>query len=250
MEELARPQRLADRVVERQPGHRLVRDLGVEADEVGAVERGDEVQRVPDGGQEDVAARLVGLGLEREAEAVALALGVVHEHVHGLAVALERVARVLGHADLGALAPAPEDVDLAAQLGAEVDRAHRLADRRAPDPAVVGRERAVLERRVAEQVRGRHADAHAGLLERRLQARRRCGRARPPSVPHGIRSSSWRLMPQAPSSPSFLTESTGSIGSRVGPPNGSRPGLPTVHRPNVKRCSGRGVRLSHSRPCR
>ncbi len=30
-------------------------------------------------------------------------------------------------------------------------------------------------------------------------------------------------------------ESTGSTSARVGPPNGSRPGLPTVHRPNVKR---------------
>src|SRR3954452_14292693 len=56
-------------------------------------------------------------------------------------------------------------------------------------------------------------------------------------TPHGIRSSSWRLTPQAPSSPSFWTESTGSSGSRVGPPNGSRPGLPTVQRPNVKRGS-------------
>ena len=47
------------------------------------------------------------------------------------------------------------------------------------------------------------------------------------------------LTPHAPSSASLCTESTGSTGARVGPPNGSRPGLPTVHRPNVKRCCGR-----------
>src|SRR4051794_11944176 len=62
--------------------------------------------------------------------------------------------------------------------------------------------------------------------------------------PHGTRSSSCRLTPHAPSSASLRTESTGSIGSRVGPPNGSRPGLPTVHRPNVNLCSRRGVRAS------
>ena len=43
----AGPQRVADRVVEGQPGHGLVRDLGVDADQLGPVERGDEVQRVP-----------------------------------------------------------------------------------------------------------------------------------------------------------------------------------------------------------
>ena len=60
------------RVMERQPGHRLVRDLGVHADELGPVERGDEVQRVADGRQEDVAARLVRLRLDAEAQPVAL----------------------------------------------------------------------------------------------------------------------------------------------------------------------------------
>ena len=72
VEELARPQRLADRVVERQARHRLVRDLGVHADHLGVLERLDEVQRVADGRQEDVAARLVGLGLHREAQVVAV----------------------------------------------------------------------------------------------------------------------------------------------------------------------------------
>ena len=171
MEELARPQRLPDAVVERQPGHRLVRDLGVDADHLGPLERLDEVQRVADRRQEDVAARLVGLGLHREPQRVVLVDDVVREHVDRLAVALERVARILGHAGLGALAPTPEDVDLGAQLGRDVDEVHRLADRGAAHAAVVGGERAVLERRVAEQVRGRHPHAHAGGLERLLEAR-------------------------------------------------------------------------------
>ena len=72
VEELARPQRLPDAVQERQPRHRLVGDLGVDADALGAVERGDEVQRVADGRQEDVAARLVRLRLDRERQVVAL----------------------------------------------------------------------------------------------------------------------------------------------------------------------------------
>jgi len=56
-------------------------------------------------------------------------------------------------------------------------------------------------------------------------------------VPHGTRSLSCRLTPQAPSSASLCTESTGSSGARVGSPKGSRPGLPTVHSPKVKRGS-------------
>jgi hypothetical protein len=72
VEELAGPQRLADRVVEGQPGHRLVRHLRVDADHLGPLERRDEVQGVADRRQEDVPARLVGLGLHGEAQVVAL----------------------------------------------------------------------------------------------------------------------------------------------------------------------------------
>ena len=237
MEELARPQRLPDAVQERQPRHRLVGDLGVDADALGAVERGDEVQRVPDGRQEDVAARLVRLRLDRERHVVALLDHVLVEHVDRLAVALERVARVLGAADLGALAAAPEDVDLGAQRRAQVDRAHRLADRRAPHAAVVGGEGPVLEGRVPEQVGRAHADA-AGRSPRAPPGSAPTMRsASAAGVPHGIRSLSCRLTPQAPSSASLCTESTGSSGARVGSPKGSRPGLPTVHSPKVKRGS-------------
>ena len=59
--------------------------------------------------------------------------------------------------------------------------------------------------------------------------------------PNGIRSSSWKLTPHAPSSASFSTACTGSIGSLVATPNGSTPSQPTVHSPKLNRCSGRGV---------
>ena len=160
-----------DGVMEGQAGHRLVRDLGVHAHHLRPLQRLDEVQRVADGRQEDVPARLVGLGLHREAQVVAVVDHVVAEDVDRLAVALQRVARVLRHARLGALAAAPEHVHLGAQLGGGVDEVHRLADRRPAHAAVVGRERAVLERRVPEQVRRRHPDAHPGLVQRPLEAR-------------------------------------------------------------------------------
>src|SRR5918997_1825164 len=116
VKQLARPQRLADAVVKRQAGHRLVGDLRVDADHLRPRQRGDEVQGVTHGRQEDVAARLVGLGLQREAQVVALRDDVVGEDVDRLAVAVQRVARVLGDTGLRALAPAPEDVDLGTKL--------------------------------------------------------------------------------------------------------------------------------------
>ena len=70
VEQLARLERLADAVREVEAGHLLVRDLGVEADHLGVIERVDEGQHVAGRRQEDVAARLVGLGLERELEVV------------------------------------------------------------------------------------------------------------------------------------------------------------------------------------
>ena len=171
VEELAGPERLRHAVQERQPGHRLVRHLGVHADHLGVLEALDEREHVADRRQEDVAARLVGLRLEREAHVVAAVAHVAAEEVDRLAVALERVAGRLGGVGLHALAPAPEHVDRRAQLGAEVDRAHHLLQRVAAHLAVVGGERAVLEDRVREEVGGGHRDLHAGLVERLAELR-------------------------------------------------------------------------------
>ncbi len=107
VEELVRPQRLreARRVVE--AGHLLVARLGVEADDVAVLELGDEAQRVPDRREQDVAAGLVGLGLERDAQLVALLLDVRGDRVDAVGVRLVRGVEVLGRVVLGALAAAP-----------------------------------------------------------------------------------------------------------------------------------------------
>ena len=63
------------------------------------------------------------------------------------------------------------------------------------------------------------------------------------SASNGITSSSWNVMPQAPSSARWWIDSTGSSGGRVASPNGSRACHPTVHRPKVNRSSGVGSRV-------
>ena len=111
VEELAVPEGLGHPVDEVQAGHLLVTDLGVEAHHLAVLERLDEGQRMSDGGQEHVAARLVGLRLEREPNVVALVDGVLAEDVEGLLEAVEGSrGEVLRRIDLGALAAAPEDV--------------------------------------------------------------------------------------------------------------------------------------------
>ncbi len=169
MEQLVVPQRLGDGVDHVEVGHLLVPDLGVEPDHVGVVERVDERQRMADGRQEDVAARLVRLRLEGEADVVAAVEGVAAQRVERLAVAVQRGADVLGHVHLGALAAAPEHVGVGAELGGEVEVAHHLAQREPADLAVVGGERALLEHRVEEQVGGDHRHDQPGLVQRAAQ---------------------------------------------------------------------------------
>ena len=86
------------------------------------LERGDERQRVPDGGQQDVAARLVRLGLEGESQVVAAFDAVLGEEVERLAVAVERGADVFGDVDLRPLASAPEHVGRRAERSAARSR--------------------------------------------------------------------------------------------------------------------------------
>ena len=95
VEELALPQRLGVAGGGVEAGHLLVPDLGVDADQLGPVEGLDERQRVADGRQQDVAARLVGLGLDREPQVVALVDDVLAEEVERLLVAVERGRDVL-----------------------------------------------------------------------------------------------------------------------------------------------------------
>ena len=161
VKELSRLERLRHAVREIEPGHRVVRDLGIEADHVRMIERVDEREHVADRRQEDVAARLVRLGLERELEVVALRSDVLAEEVERVAEPLERLLRILGGVRLDAFASAPEHVRLRAELHAEVDGAHRLLERVRAHARVVARERAVAEDRIAEQVRRRHRHVHA-----------------------------------------------------------------------------------------
>ena len=167
--ELAVVQRLRDAGGEVQTRHLLVADLGVQADELGPLERLDEGQRVTDRGQQDVAARLVGLGLDREADVVALVGDVVAEEVDGLAVALQRGAHILRGVVLGALAAAPHDEGLRAELGGQVQVAQHLAQGEATHLTVVGGEAAVLEHRSGEEVGGDHRDGQPGRFQRALQ---------------------------------------------------------------------------------
>jgi len=62
MEELPLPERLGHAVVEGEARHRLVGELGVETHHLGVLELRNEGEGVADGRQQDVAARLVGLG--------------------------------------------------------------------------------------------------------------------------------------------------------------------------------------------
>ncbi len=72
-----------------------------------------------------------GFGSIAKRMLIALIAHVAREEVDRLAVALERVADPLGRCALRTLAAAPEHVCRGAELGPEVDAAHRLGDRRA-----------------------------------------------------------------------------------------------------------------------
>src|SRR6478735_856393 len=165
VEELALVERLGDPVGEVQAGHLLVPGFGVDAHQFGALEGFDERQGVAQGGQEDVAAGFVGLGLDGEPDVVALVGDVVAQQVHGLAVAFQGAADVLGGVVFTAFAAAPHDEGLGTELGGQVNVVQDFAQGEAPDSAVVAGEAAVLEDGVAEEVGGDHRDDHAGGAE-------------------------------------------------------------------------------------
>ena len=170
MEEFAGVPGLGDRVGEVQACHVFVRDLGVDADHLGVFERLDEGKHRAGGGEEDVAARLVGLGLERELDLVPLVLHVAAQEIHRLAHPFQCVERVLPRVRFRSLPTAPENVDAGSQRDAQVDRVHRFLKRIGADFRIVARERAVAEGGIAEEIRGGHRHHEPGVRERLPEA--------------------------------------------------------------------------------
>ena len=160
---------LRDRVREVQARHGVVGELGIDPEEVGALQRGNEAEHAARRGKEDVAARLVGLGFQREAVAVALRLAVGGQEVQAVAEPRQGVEQLAPGVHLAPLAPAPEHVGFGAQLVAEVHAVHGLLQRVGPHPRVGARKGAVLEGGVAEQVGGRHRHLQAGVVQRLLE---------------------------------------------------------------------------------
>ena len=169
VEELPVPEHLRHRVVEREARHRLVRELGVHAHHLRMLQLVDEREHVAHRRQQDVAARLVGLGLEREAQRVPLLAHVLAREVHRFGVAVERGARVHRRVDLAPLTPTPHHEHLGAELHAEIDGVEGLGQGEATHLHVVGGERAVAEHRLREQVARGHRHAQPGLVERALE---------------------------------------------------------------------------------
>lgn len=137
---------------------------------LGALQGVDERDRVAEGGEQDVAARLVRLRLDREPDVVALVGHVVAEQVDGLPVALQRGTHVFRRVVLRALATTPHDERARTELCAQVELTEHLAQREAAHLAVVRGEAAVLEDRGAEQVRGDHRHDETRVGERTLEA--------------------------------------------------------------------------------
>ncbi len=133
------------------------------------IERLEERQHVTGSRVVDVAARFVGLGFQRELEIILLVQNILTQEVHCLPRTLDGNDRVFGGVGLGPLAPAPEHIDLRAQLHTQVDGVHRFLQCIGAHFRVIGCKRAVLEGWVREQVGRRHGDDQPcigkGLLE-------------------------------------------------------------------------------------
>jgi alanine racemase len=154
-----------DLVNEIQTGHVFVRHLRIDAAHLRMVEGGDERQVAAGNGEIDMAARLVGLGLEGEFVSESPVDAVLAEEVDGFAEALDGFDGGFGGVGFGAFAAAPEDVNLRAAFGAEFHGPHGFLDGIGADLGVVAGERAVFEDRIAEEVGGGHGDEKAVGIE-------------------------------------------------------------------------------------
>ena len=135
MEELVVPEGLCHGLGEGQAAHGLMGELGIEPHHVGVLERTDEGEGVPDGGEENVSARLVRLGLEGDPEVEPAGADVLADEIDSLFVAVERQPDVLGRLHFHALPPSPQHEDLGPELGSQLGGFAGLLHGEPPDSA-------------------------------------------------------------------------------------------------------------------
>src|SRR5690625_949236 len=140
-------------------------DLGVEPYKFRRGKRVNERQRMPHGGKEDIAARLVRFGFNGKPDVVTGIDDVLAQQVYRFPVTIQRGADVLGGVVFGAFPPAPHDESLCAEFGREIDVAEHLTEREPADLAVVGGEAAVFEYGRGEQVRRHHWHDDSGCFQ-------------------------------------------------------------------------------------
>ena len=192
---------------------------------------------MPDGRQQDVAARLVRLRLDREAEVVALLPDVGAEQVHRLLVPVERRVHVLRATDSAPSRPpqstyvvAPSSAarsTLRSTFASAYRRTSRSLAVRPPSLKTGWLNRFVVAISTTTPVSASALVNRSSTCWRRLSS--------------GTRSSSWKDTAAAPSSASFSTARTGSSGARTAVPKTSTPSQPTVHRPKENLSSFVGV---------
>ena len=140
-----------------------------------------------------------------------------------------------------AFAPAPEDEHFRAQFDALVDAADHLLQGVGAHLRVVRGERAILERRVGEQVGRRHRHFEPGVGQRLLEILEDVGGF----GGRGVNRDQVVVVVVDAVSANFRQQmdDLDRRNRRCAPasPNGSRPVLPTVHRPKVNLSSGFGV---------
>ena len=144
--------------------------FGVQADQFRVLKRCDERHGVADGRKKNVAARLIGLGLDGESNVVALVQDILPHEVDAFTVALEGPGDVFGHVVLSALAAAPHHERFCAHLDGQVEVTQGLAQGEASNTAVVTGEGTVLENGVAKEVGGHHGHDQTRVSQRLLQA--------------------------------------------------------------------------------
>ena len=156
VEQLAGLPGLGDGMQEVQPGHLLVRDFRIDADQLRMRERRDESEVGAGGGHVDVAARFIRLRFERKPIPVIAIDRVLAQVVHRVTQSFHRFVRTAAGIGLGPFTAAPQHEDAGAELGAQVHRAQRFLQRVGTYLWIVRCKRAITEHRVEKQVHRRH----------------------------------------------------------------------------------------------
>ena len=153
-----------------QVSHLFVAHLWIKSNHLRMIEHFNEPKCMADRWKEDISTWLIWLWFDCKLNVITLIDHILTKDVKAFCITLKGHIGILGAFRFSAFASSPADINLCTQINSQIDIAHRFANCKATDIAIVTCQRSIFKNWMAKEVCCCHRNFHSGLSKGFLKA--------------------------------------------------------------------------------